>query len=148
MDSVKRQAQAFVVAQFSLIALVILACGKVPAQGTGGGWLLAAGLLLGAWTLAHNRPHNFNIVPLPREGAQLCTDGPYEYIRHPMYTAVLLALLGVVIMTACPVSLVGWCALALVLDRKAAMEETLLSEKYAEYSDYASARKRFVPALY
>ena len=136
------------IAQFSLIALVILACRQVPQQGTGGGWLLACGLLLGAWTLANNRPHNFNIVPLPREGASLCFDGPYDYIRHPMYSAVLLALLGVVVMTACPVSLLAWVALALVLDRKAVMEEKLLTEKHAEYAEYAQARKRFIPGIY
>ena len=51
---------------------------------------LALSALLGVWTLAWNRPGNFNIRPEPKAGGQLVTGGPYRLMRHPMYTAVLL----------------------------------------------------------
>ena len=53
---------------------------------------LALGLAL--WTFKHNRLGNFNIIPDIKEGCQLITSGPYAYIRHPMYSAVLLFALG------------------------------------------------------
>lgn len=55
---------------------------------------LAAGLALGLWAVTADRPGNFNIRPVPRAGGQLIDRGPYRWIRHPMYSALLLAGLG------------------------------------------------------
>src|ERR1035437_4815820 len=52
--------------------------------------LAAASLALAAWTLRHNRPGNFNIRPTPMVWGVLVTSGPYRWIRHPMYSSLLL----------------------------------------------------------
>ena len=52
--------------------------------------LVAASVTLAAWTLIHNRPGNFNIRPAPKPQGVLVTSGPYRWIRHPMYTSVVL----------------------------------------------------------
>src|SRR5512134_3536099 len=81
--------------QFGLIAALLF-----TAWPPAGLWLPAACLLLlasaavGIAALAANRPGNFNIRPEPKAGGRLVTSGIYRWIRHPMYGAVLLALLA------------------------------------------------------
>jgi len=55
--------------------------------------ILAAGLLLIAWSIFHffrvnGRPMSFN--PLPK----LCTTGPYAHCRYPVLTGIFILLFG------------------------------------------------------
>lgn len=61
-------------------------------------WLEIAGLYLGLWAVLRLRPRSVRVVlpDVPRN-APLVTRGPYRWIRHPMYTAVLLITLAVVL---------------------------------------------------
>jgi protein-S-isoprenylcysteine O-methyltransferase Ste14 len=141
-------ATTLVAAQFVLIA-VILACGALPLQSAGPAAALAAGIALGLWTLLHNRPGNFNIRPVPKDTAVLITGGPYHWVRHPMYVALLLVMAAVA--GAAPHMLAGWLALlalAAVLAAKAALEERLLRQAYPGYAEYATRTHRFIPGVY
>ena len=102
-------------------------------------------LAFGIWILKHNRLGNFNIRPEVKSGAQLIMDGPYALVRHPMYVAVLwMGLCAVVLYaSAAPLFLLG--LLYLVLDRKAALEETYLRTHFADYEAYADKVGRFLP---
>ena len=112
-------------------------------------WLLAgAAVALATWTLSHNRLGNFNIRPTPKVGALLVTSGPYRWIRHPMYTSLLLGS-GALAWTSEPLAgWLTWAALAVVLLLKATLEEQWLREQYADYGAYSSVSKRFVPWLF
>jgi protein-S-isoprenylcysteine O-methyltransferase Ste14 len=88
--------------QFSAIAIVAWpffepAAGRLQ-------WLSisAAGLLIGLYTLAHNRLGNFDIYPEPLPDACLVTSGPYRWIRHPMYMSLLLTMLGIALYSSTP----------------------------------------------
>jgi len=70
-------AALLVAGQFGLIALVA-AFGALPFHAVPASITAGAGALLGAWTLLHNRPGNFNIRPVPKPGAVLATGGPYR----------------------------------------------------------------------
>lgn len=136
-----------VAAQFCLIGTIVWLVG-IPEPAPLPALLAAAGALLGLWTLAHNRPGNFNIRPHPKTGACLVTGGPYRWMRHPMYTALMLFLAGVLV--AAP-SVVGWgafAALAVVLAAKARLEESLLRRRFPGYAGYAARTGRFVPAFW
>lgn len=86
-------AMGLVALQFA--ALAVLASGFLRgAPGLPGIALVAAGALLGLWAIGVNRPGNFNVRPVPRPGATLVTTGPYRFVRHPMYSSLLLAGLG------------------------------------------------------
>ena len=108
---------------------------------------IVAGAALGVFTLAHNRLGNFNIRPEPKASAQLITTGPYRLIRHPMYSALMLAMAAFVIAEQSWLKLGLWCALALVLLAKASLEERLMRERFSEYENYQERTKRFVPWL-
>jgi protein-S-isoprenylcysteine O-methyltransferase Ste14 len=152
-----RLGSALVAMQFMLIAALswlawpTVAAGDVPA----GAWALAAASAgLGLWAITSNRPGNFNIHPAPREGGQLVQRGPYRWIRHPMYTAVM----GCGLACAWASSSDGWklaiasglCVLALtaVLVAKATLEERWMLTVHPGYATYRARTRRFLPGVF
>ena len=137
--------------QFAAIAVIASAAWPAFAQGHAplGAWIVAAlGAALGAWTLACNRPGNFNITPEPRAGGALVQHGPYRWIRHPMYSTVLAFAIAA-----------GWAAAsggiwlvvlglaAVVLAAKAAVEERGMLAAHPGYAAYRTRTRRFIPWL-
>lgn len=139
------QSVLLVAAQFALIGLLIWPGSELffiwPA------FLMAVpALALALWTLFYNRPGNFNIRPTLKAGAQLVTDGPYAWVRHPMYVCVLWMGVAAVVLYASWLKLAALIALAGVLWLKASVEEKALRLKFPQYEDYASRVPRFVPS--
>jgi len=64
------------------------------------GWLGAAmavlGVLFAIWARYH-LGRNWSPAPSMKEGHELVTSGPYRFVRHPIYTGVLFAILGAAI---------------------------------------------------
>ena len=107
----------------------------------------AIATLLGVWALAANRPGNFNIRPTPRAGGRLVQHGPYRWIRHPMYSAVMLAGLAAArLADAAPAWLALACLVA-VLAVKAVIEERAMLGHHPDYEAYRRRTRRFVPWL-
>ena len=109
--------------------------------------LLVASAGIALWALTVNRPGNFNIRPTPRSGGMLVTTGPYRWIRHPMYTSVLLATAGAARKSFEPADALLWFALLGVLLGKAAIEERALARRFPDYQGYRVRTTRFVPWL-
>jgi len=143
-----RAAWLYVLAQFGLLAALLVVPPWQWEWRLAGSVLLVLAVLLGTWTLLHNRPGNFNVQPQPRARGHLVTDGPYRRVRHPMYITVLLGAAGWADCAG------GWwrvlivLALLLVLNAKAALEERLLQARWPEYAAYRARTWRFVPGLW
>jgi protein-S-isoprenylcysteine O-methyltransferase Ste14 len=86
--------------------------------------------------------------PRPRDGATLHRQGVYRFMRHPIYSGVLLAGLGWSGWWLSGAGLLAVLALAIFFDRKAAYEEAWLRKKYPGYADYARRVKKFIPGVY
>ncbi len=110
--------------------------------------LLATGMALGLWTISVNRWGNFNIRPEVKHGARLITSGPYRWIRHPMYSAVLLGMAAFVAADPDAARLALYVALLIVLAMKAAREEEYLRAAFTEYDAYAARTQRFIPTIW
>jgi protein-S-isoprenylcysteine O-methyltransferase Ste14 len=84
---------------------------------------------------------SIQIDPAPRADATLVTHGVYGKRRHPIYTAIVLILVGLVARGATPAA----TALAAVtigfLLVKARYEERLLSARYPEYEAYKQSTR-------
>jgi protein-S-isoprenylcysteine O-methyltransferase Ste14 len=137
---------ALVVAQLAAVA----AC-CVPLQDQGPVWVLIAciaGIGLGVVTLAFNRIGNFSVYPEPKTGAILVTNGPYRVVRHPMYDALALMMLGVAAYNGHWANGIAWCVLLAALCAKAMREERFLGDAFPEYRDYQVRTSRFVPGVW
>ncbi len=151
-DAAGKQIGSVLVAlQFVLIAALAIEAVLAPMQRSVSPWAwipAAAGVLLGAWALSANGVGNFNIRPLPRPGGRLVRSGPYRFIRHPMYSAVLLCAIAAASIAD---HATGWglcAALAIVLGAKAALEERWMHAVHPDYADYRLHSKRFVPFIW
>jgi len=112
-------------------------------------WLAAAlGVGLAAWAISANRPGNFNISPIPREGGTLVTQGPYRWIRHPMYTAFLLGAWALARTAVRDEAWLAWYVLTLVLWLKSRYEERWMLAQHPGYAAYSAQTRRFVPWLF
>lgn len=114
-------------------------------------WNLAletTGLVLGGWAILTMRLGRFNIIPEVARQARMVKAGPYRWIRHPMYAAILAATLSLAIGQFSYWRLLAWVLLGLVLRCKWRLEEKLLRARFPQYASYQKKTKRLIPYLY
>lgn len=112
-------------------------------------WLIVGGAIgVGAAAVVNNRPGNFNIHPSPKSGGSLVTHGIYRYVRHPMYTSILIFGVACVIAKQGAATLALFCMLLGVLFGKARLEEQWLCEKFPGYPAYMKTTRRFLPGIF
>ena len=137
-----------------LVALQFLLTGALalagPLRGLPPGFWAGAGAaaLLGGWAVAGMRRSRLRIRPEVAPGATLVTGGPYRWIRHPMYTAVLLLAASLTAAGFTPARGALWLALLAVLAMKLRKEERLLAARFPEYADYARRTWRLLPGVW
>lgn len=83
--------------------------------------------------------------PIPKDDADLVTSGIYKWIRHPMYTALILIGFGLVLGTFNFYSLLIYATLVMVLIYKSRYEDQLLSERHKSAKEYQNSTGRFFP---
>ena len=108
---------------------------------------IVVGGVVGLWTMMHNRLGNFNIIPEPKDGCVLIQTGPYQYVRNPMYTSLLLTMAGVVVFYGQIEQLIFLFGLLVILVLKVRKEEVCLKRQFTEYEAYMAKVKRFIPGL-
>lgn len=89
----------------------------------------------------------FTVMPEPTADGRLITSGIYHYIRHPMYSSVLLCATGANLAYDSPLKWAGEIVLVAVLIVKIKREETLLTAKYASYAAYKKRTKALLPYI-
>ncbi len=136
-----------VAVQFACI-FVLLFTGRVWPDAWGPRLMLLCGLALGVYAIAVMRLGRFNITPDVRPDAELRVHGPYRWIRHPMYTSVLLTTLALVWGDFSMFRLAVWVLLAGDLLLKLRYEEHLLAQKFEAYAEYRRRTKRLIPWVY
>ena len=107
----------------------------------------AAGVGLWGWAILKMKLSRVSIRPEVSVQAELITTGPFRWVRHPMYSGLVLFLLPCVFSPFHMWRLLLWLGLLGVLVTKASVEERLLAEQFPGYSDYRRRTKRFVPFL-
>ena len=131
--------------QFALIMLLVLPLSAEMSISYAALVTLAAGASLGVCILFFNRIGNFNVRPEPKKNGKLITTGPYRFIRHPMYTSVLLLMAAFAFFGDDLIKIFYWVLLLGVLWLKSSIEEKMLMRQFSEYEKYMLRTGRFLP---
>lgn len=109
--------------------------------------LAIAGLALFKWMFIH-LGLNVTSTSMPRAQATLITSGPYRWVRHPMYSTVLILVLAVTLLTANLVVAFGGLGMFALLIARSRLEEQRLVEKFGDaYRAYQRRTGRVVPRV-
>lgn len=139
--------QFLVSLQFGIIILMVTLMIPYAAFGWVAAGVLLTGIATGLWAIRHHPSDNFNIVPELKENCVLVTEGLYGYIRHPMYTSVILMQLGVVLFYPVWYQWLLWALLIIVLYLKAHREERLWMAHDPCYGAYRERTRYFIPYI-
>ncbi len=91
---------------------------------------------------------NFRVYAAPRRSGTLITSGVYSFIRHPMYSGVIIGLAGYVIAFGSWPFAPACLAVAFFYTVKSIKEERILAAKYPDYPEYQRRTWRFLPYIY
>lgn len=111
-------------------------------------FVFAISIWLAFWSIYTMQKSKLRIFPEPSIDAILITDGPYRYIRHPMYTSVLLGCLGLVLIHFNAIRSAVFILLLVDLLLKLHWEESLLKRKFDSYRKYCDDTFKLVPFIY
>ncbi|MDX1931026.1 MAG: isoprenylcysteine carboxylmethyltransferase family protein [Capsulimonadales bacterium] len=122
--------------------------GAVPLLRLAGGLTIAVGaFFLAAGVGALGR--QLTPLPAPGEGGTLITEGIFGRVRHPMYGGILLTGIGTALGDPTPLRWLLTALLWTFFDRKAAVEERWLRQRFGSdrYDAYAARTGRLLPRI-
>jgi protein-S-isoprenylcysteine O-methyltransferase Ste14 len=109
--------------------------------------LTAVGLGFAAWARAYIGT-NWSGAVTVKVGHQLITTGPYRWVRHPIYSGMILAMLGTALERQQVRGIVAVVLLYAGFKIKSKIEEHAMTNTFgAEYDDYSRTTGAIVPKL-
>jgi protein-S-isoprenylcysteine O-methyltransferase Ste14 len=130
---------------FAMMLLIVLPPEAIgPVQRVTSTVIIIVGTSLSAWSL-YQLGRSFSIMATSRE---LRTRGSYSIVRHPLYSAEVLMILGFILSHGSPLAYgvgLGWLVLQI---RRAQYEESVLRKTFPEYEDYARRVPMLIPGLH
>lgn len=118
-----------------------------PALGWIGAALTAVGIGVAIWARV-SIGRNWSSRPAVKEHHQLVTTGPYAYVRHPIYSGIMLAALGTALISSIfGVGMFIFISIAFALRMN--KEEKIMLDLFPEqYPEYRKRTKRLVPFVW
>jgi len=117
-----------------------------PAAEVVGFVLCLSGFAFAIWARI-NLGRNWGQPMTLKQGHELVTTGPYRFVRHPIYTGILLAMLGSAIIR--PFWIVAFVCLTAYFIYSARTEERIMSSQFpGEYTEYKKRTKMLVPLIW
>jgi protein-S-isoprenylcysteine O-methyltransferase Ste14 len=108
--------------------------------------LCACGVAFAIWARVY-LGRNWGMPMSLKQNAELVTTGPYAYVRHPIYTGMILAMLGTTLV-------IVWWIVALVcffvyFIYAARTEEKIMTNEFPnQYPDYMKRSKMLIPFVF
>jgi protein-S-isoprenylcysteine O-methyltransferase Ste14 len=113
-----------------------------------GAAITVAGLALTVWARRALGANWSSTVTVKKEH-ELITAGPYRYVRHPIYSGLLVGFLGSALAWGQWRGLLAFVIATYALWRKWRMEERFMRETFgAAYSEYAARTPAVVPRIF
>ncbi len=111
-----------------------------------GAVISVAGLFITLWarvTLGSNWSSEVRF----KQGHELIKTGPYRFVRHPIYTGILLMCLAIAIAYGRLHHWLGVCIIVIGLWIKLKQEEEVMRQHFPDYPDYCKHVKALVPFI-
>ncbi|QWT20963.1 isoprenylcysteine carboxylmethyltransferase family protein [Bacillus sp. NP157] len=109
--------------------------------------LVASGVALACWA-RYLLGKNWSSVVQIKQGHELIEAGPYRYIRHPIYTGLLLAFVGSALKVGDVRGIIAVAIVFVSFWRKLRMEERMLGETFGDaYVAYRGRTKALIPGV-
>jgi len=128
------------------IGLAFLA-GAHPVLGAFGAAFTVIGIAFAVWARAY-LGRNWGMPMTVREAPELVMTGPYAYVRHPIYTGVILAIFGSTLASGLPWLIVFIAASAYFAYSATKEEAHLLQEFPDAYPAYRARTKMLIPFIW
>ena len=117
------------------------------AAGVLGLTICASGLAFATWARLH-LGRNWGLPMSLKEGHELVMTGPYRYVRHPIYTGILAALLGSALVAG-PLWFIVFLIFCPYFIFSATVEEKLMMRQFPnEYPEYRKRTNRLIPFVW
>jgi protein-S-isoprenylcysteine O-methyltransferase Ste14 len=118
-----------------------------PAIRCTGVFFCALGLLLAIWARVH-LGRNWGAPMTVKEEPELITTGPYRVVRHPIYSGILVAMLGSALVIGTP-WLIAFVFFVVYFAYCAKTEERLMTQQFPnEYPRYKRQTKMLIPFVW
>ena len=102
------------------------------------------GLVLILWSFVQ-LGNSLSPFPSPLKRASLITSGIYKYIRHPIYSGILVLLFSIALYKASEYKFLISIFLLILFHFKTIYEESKLLSKYPNYKEYRRVTGQFFP---
>jgi protein-S-isoprenylcysteine O-methyltransferase Ste14 len=114
----------------SLIALVLIIIGVII-------------MLLAVYALRKS----ISPFPSPRKNAVLIQHGIFKFIRHPIYTSILLTTIGWAFYSNSLFRIFIFVMLIILFEIKSNFEEDLLIKRFTKYANYIKITGKYLPKI-
>jgi protein-S-isoprenylcysteine O-methyltransferase Ste14 len=145
---------AVVLETFSLATFVLIAA-WIPLREMDPPWFAVGNVLafaacaVGLWARRTLGKHfSIHLTTDKAKGHDLVTSGPYRWVRHPVYTGDLLFQLSLPLIAGAYEGLAFPVLYFFLVRSRMGIEETMLSQEYAEYAPYMERSHRLFPGIY
>jgi protein-S-isoprenylcysteine O-methyltransferase Ste14 len=109
--------------------------------------MVAAGLAFSVWARVY-LGRNWSASVTVKQDHELVQSGPYRLVRHPIYTGLLLALLGTAVARGDAQGFVAVAIAVAAIWRKLRLEERWMQETFGEtYAHYRAHVPALIPHL-
>ena len=117
-----------------------------PVLGLIGAVLFASGLGLAVWARVH-LGRNWGMPMTQKAEPELVTSGPYRFVRHPIYSGLLLALVGTALATDLLGLIIAVVLVAYFYYCASVEEKNLMATFPTAYPAYRLATKMLIPFI-
>lgn len=149
MRAIPKKDKIFVGIQFLLFAIYFIPIFSIPIpdsiQYVGLAFVVMGIMIAGISLLQLNT--NLTPFPTPKDASVLVTNGIFKFIRHPVYSGVLLIAFGYALYCGSLWKIAVSAALWLLLYSKSRYEESILADRFPAYHEYCRVTPRFFPFL-
>lgn len=136
-------------AGLGLAATEALGAAPAPLAGPWTGVVVAVVGFFGVLVSQSGMGTSWRIGVRPGEETELVTDGLFAWVRNPIFTAMIIAVAGLVLAVPSPMTLAGLLFLVVGIEIQVRVTEEphLVATHGAAYVAYASRVGRFVPSV-